>query len=139
VRWQTRPRHGASQPATGAQRQLGSPWKPLAQRLAGSGLFTSPFWQASSATLKPIHRANQALSRGPLPALRFPSVSSASPPSSPLGSSQPPSLLSPQPKRWEGRAGPRKGSVFNSKPISPPQAVSPFMHFPYYHKRRNLH
>lgn len=66
--------------STEAQRQLESPWKPLMQRLRGSGLFTPPFWQASSATQKPIHRANRGLSpTHPLPALRPPSVSSASP------------------------------------------------------------
>lgn len=56
-----------SQPATGAQRQLGSPWKPRVQRLAGSGLFTPPFWQASSATLKPIHRAGEPGASPPTP------------------------------------------------------------------------
>lgn len=40
-----------------------------AQRLAGPGLFAGPFWQASSATLKPIHPGEPGPRPCPRPAV----------------------------------------------------------------------
>lgn len=95
----------------GARQQLVSSWK-LRAVPHGPGLFTLPFWQASSATLKPIHPGmpgpHPCPPHRPLSSL----ASSSSLPLPPLLFLQPPSLLPPLPKRWEGKAGPRKDSDF---------------------------
>lgn len=85
------------------------------QRHTGPGLFTLPFWQASSAILKPIHPGPGPRPCPPPPSV--PSASSSSPPLAPLlfllaFPARRPPLLLPLPKRWKGKAGPRKDSDF---------------------------
>lgn len=123
----------------GARQQLVSSWK-LRAVPHGPGLFTLPFWQASSATLKPIHPGMPGPHPCPPTALyplwralpRYPFLPSSS-------SSHPPFCRLCQ-SAGRGKLGQGRTRIFNSKQIFPPQAASPFMHFfPYYHKRRNLH
>lgn len=127
--WQTRPRR-RRQPAPGA----GSSWcrhgNRATRRRSGPGLFTLPFWQASSATLKPIHGGGgRALplppnARGPL----RPALPPLALPPLPLLPSHPPLGCLCQSAGKE-RLGQGRTRIFNSKQISPPQAASPFMHF----------
>lgn len=126
--WQTSPRR-RSQRAQGP----GSSWcrhGNREQRHTGPGLFTLPFWQASSATLKPIH-CPPPPAPGLAPAPHRPLSPQPALPLHSLPPPLPPSLPQPPPaafaKALEGESWAKEGlrfSILSRFPLHRQRALS---------------